>query len=201
MGLVSAIVFDPESGKRLPTYLKVDLEKMDRHEAEAGTATDELPLEVPDCFRRALPLSDCFMNYDFFTGEAISPVKRAALHDLGKTIEQLMNVAIARGTACSEFGDSACLSKKEYGNDEQEDLVRGYLAAKGHHLPTLLEATANSQEKIPKQLLDLCPATFYDFSPSFPTGFGYALFADGSASGGGLGTWRAIMDQLDQSKK
>ena len=203
MALVSGIIFDPESGKRLPTYLKVDLKKYDEDKGEPGAATDELPLEVPDCFRRGLPYSDCSMNYKFFTGKPLTVEERSGYRELGRAIEQLMRSAISQGVACSQFRrgrDNCTLERWGDRKDEDNSLVKEYLAPEGYSLD-LSERLVNRNARISERLITLSGVSFYDISKSFPTGFGYALNADGAASGDMSDRTREMLDQLGRTKK
>ena len=73
MALVSQTRFDPETGRRLPTYIMGNIEALQRNRGRpgAGDVSEELPLDVPNCFKRGLPYSDCEMNYDPRTGGRI----------------------------------------------------------------------------------------------------------------------------------
>lgn len=185
MALVSGVLFDPESGKRLPTYFKT-FQPVDDQEGERDI-TDELPLEVPNCFAAGLPYSQCIMRYDPWTGKQLSNEQINAYHNLGSAIELLMRTAITEGVACEL--QSLC------GVSVVSDAppVAGYLTAKGYFLPELSEKIKDRAAKIPNALVQISKATFYDVSPSFNKGFGYALNADGAA-GGAEGSSRGVLD-------
>ena len=70
--VASGIRYDPETGRPLRSVILADFDKVRRHQEEAGTVTDPLPLEIPDCFKRARPLADCDVRYDMLTGKRVS---------------------------------------------------------------------------------------------------------------------------------
>lgn len=203
MALISPILFDPGSGKRLPTYVLADLKAVDADQMEAGTVSDELPLEVPDCFARGLPYTDCAMNYDIQTGEKLPPAQRDSLRELGTALERLLRQAVSEGIACDEFRrvDNRCKPIEKWGDGGGDDLelVKSALAPEGY-LVTDLSNTVAAKARLPDRLLKLSMASFYDISTAFPAGFGYAINADGAASGEDSGTGREVLDAIGQGK-
>jgi adenylate kinase len=200
MGLASAAQFDPESGKRLPTYILANLKKIDANETDAGSGIDESPLEVPDCFKRGLAYSDCTMNYDLKTGEKLSEGKTQAFRAVGRAIEQLFETAIREGAACSEFAKDAkgCRTFERWSDigDADQVLVADYLAPEGYMVGSLSERLKDSKAKLPENLAGDFGVSFYDISAAFPLGFGYALNADGTASGELPESTKAAIDRL-----
>jgi hypothetical protein len=69
----SEIKYNPETGARLPSFILADIPAVRRGAIEAGTATDQIPLDVPDCFKNGLPLEDCKLNFDMMTGRRLTP--------------------------------------------------------------------------------------------------------------------------------
>jgi hypothetical protein len=82
--IASEIRYNPETGQHLPTFILADVKKMKKFggEGDAGDTTDQLPLDVPDCFRRARPLSDCKLNYDMRSGKKLSQSQAKKLADV-----------------------------------------------------------------------------------------------------------------------
>lgn|SRR5262249_37851979 len=72
MAMASGIKYHPETGARLRTFILADVRAIRRRQIEAGTATDEIPIDVPDCFRNAQPLADCKLNFDMTTGDRLT---------------------------------------------------------------------------------------------------------------------------------
>jgi uncharacterized protein YraI len=89
MALVSEARFDPETGRRLPTYLIVHPSNLARNAGRPapGDLTNELPLDVPDCFKSGLPYTDCQMNYDLKTGRRLTAEQSNAFKETGRRIE------------------------------------------------------------------------------------------------------------------
>jgi len=72
MAMASEIKFDPQTGKRLPTFILADIPAVKRGEIESGTSTDQIPYDLPNCFRNAQPLRDCKLNFDMETGRRLT---------------------------------------------------------------------------------------------------------------------------------
>lgn len=151
MAIVSGIRFDPESGRRLPTFISADVKRLKEQGkyAEAGVLTEELPLDVPDCFKGGLPYSDCDMNYDLMTGKRLSPKERERWREIGLKIEQAL--------ASREVRDNF-----RYLEDSRGPGATIYV---GFQWGLAGEPSVS----------------FWDYAEVFPKGFGYALFADGAA--------------------
>jgi hypothetical protein len=190
MALVSGILFDPESGKRLATYLKSDPSV--GPQSVEGDIADELPLEIPDCFGSGLPYSSCEMRYDLWTGKKLSDEQSAVYRDLGAAIERLMRTAISEGVVC-ELETTCNISTFL----DDEPLIKGFLAAKGYSLFDLSDKIIGRLPAITDAMIQLSRVSFYDVSPAFPKGFGYAVGAYGEASG----PETKAQDLLDRLKK
>jgi hypothetical protein len=113
LGLLSETRFDPETGKRLPTYLAIDFDKIKRINKGREqfvrdnpflnydvSMTAEHPLELPQCYRRALPYTDCAFNFDRLTGERLSDVAKDNFKRLGQALDAAMESAILQRLVC-----------------------------------------------------------------------------------------------------
>ena len=155
MALVSEARFDPETGERLPTYLVADVGAIRAGQVgmDPGIITsDQLPLVLPDCFRRGLPYSDCRMRYDLKTGERLSAAAEARYRQMGQQIERFLQ-------------DQATRASFQY--LETSPYTRGMI----------MVGAAQNREGLD----EVENFAFYDYSSEFPKGYGYALNADGSA--------------------
>jgi hypothetical protein len=83
MAMESEIKYDPETGARLPTFVLADIPAVRRGLVEAGTATDEIPFTVPDCFKNARPLHDCKLNFDMKSGRRLTTQQTRKLRQAG----------------------------------------------------------------------------------------------------------------------
>jgi hypothetical protein len=183
LGLMSETLFDPETGKRLPTFIVIDADAA----ASSGTirgndTTYEHPLELPRCFRRALPYSDCVFNFDRLTGQPLSEDKKLAFQALGKSLNEAFERAIKERLVCSW---PFCTERRS------DCCVVGSLAAGGAgpaicsnegYLPYFIESElAPHGIDVPKPLLDGSHLSCFDVSINLPAGYGYAMDADGTA--------------------
>jgi hypothetical protein len=132
---------------------------VDREAIEGGledylSISPVIPLAIPDCFRRALPYSDCTFNYDVITGEKYASGVADQFKATGARIEQyLMDESV----------------RASFGYMEESEYARGKIMVGGGY--SLSESREPGQSS----------ASFYDYSEEFPAGFGYALNADGAA--------------------
>jgi hypothetical protein len=159
LGLVSKTHFDPESGRRLPTYILVD------RVGEPGTISDELPLDLPDCFKNANPYTDCQFRFGRVTGKTLTVAETDAYKRLGAAIDEVMGVKIRDITGAEEFFDQG----------EDEELFKGFRRATGASLSSETDAA------IPEDLQRYSSASIWIRSTNLPRGYGYALDADGPA--------------------
>jgi hypothetical protein len=153
MALVSEVLFDPQTGARLPSYVLARY-KDGSQPGGSGDVSEDLPLDVPDCFKDGMPLTDCVWNYDPKTGKRLKQADITAIGAIGKRIQTLL----ARyGSDCraKETNGTLFASCKELGYDDAKKL--------------------RSPESCS------CTPAFSDWSSEFPKGFGYALNADGTA--------------------
>ena len=108
-GLVSLARFDPESGQRMPTFIVIDraaaIEDLNGNNGEIDDnttvsrnfATPEIPLSLPGCYARGVPLLDCQWRFNPNTGEALPGDVAAQLGELGQQIDQVIKAKIDGG--------------------------------------------------------------------------------------------------------
>ena len=174
LALVSGIRFDPETGKRLPTYIFGDFVELKKQikkysGVEPGIVTDQLPLGIPDCFKEGTPYSDCKMNFDPRTGKQHKASTVAFYAELGQQIEGDFKKNKAEGrwkSPCIEDDSRDC-----YRETEIRPGIIGYLARAWWPREKYPSANPESWQH----------QTFFTVSPKLPKGFGYALYADGAA--------------------
>jgi hypothetical protein len=210
LALISGIKFNPENGQRLATYI-LTTPDWAKNGQSPGDMTDELPLSLPRCFSRGVPYSDCAWNYDPMSGKRLGPNSRVRLQghdffgkpdcprvcnppvsakDIGHRIERFLSGATSAlraecGWTESTSDDSGWPRGTLFNSTrgwvmsctfEQNDAFDGFVAKD--------LAASPSNDDIQSSTIGMNSyATFYDFSREFPKGFGYALYADGSAGG------------------
>lgn len=196
LALESEVRFDPETGKRLPTYVVFDrramLEALERHDfdrmtdaqikaccSEEGLAHAEQPLDVPVCFKDGAPYSDCAWRYDVVTGRKLSDAETRRYRDLGRAIEAGMTRAMK--------GEIKACGGKAVPSDDID--VRwpckpararsdtGFLQPDAKFVVDLIKKHVDAG-LVPQPLTRINKATFVDISPAFPRGYGYALMAE-----------------------
>jgi hypothetical protein len=170
LGLVSNTHYDPETGRRLPTYILVDRaalkESTRRGEVpDAGTVTDELPLDLPDCFKNAAPYSDCRFQYGRVTGKTLTAAETDSYKRLGVAIDKVMKLKLRDAAKTQEF----------YGDGEGEELIKGFRHTEGGSV------WAEADGAVPEDLLRYSSATFWVRSTELGRGYGYGLDSDGGA--------------------
>jgi hypothetical protein len=112
MGIVSQVTYDPQSGRHLPTFI-LSRRKSGKIQ-DAGDVSDELPLDLPNCFSGGRPLSDCTWNYDMLTGKALSKEDAGAIAKVGSKIDSLFAAGKFKGCAGPGKYDPCRLSWDEY---------------------------------------------------------------------------------------
>jgi hypothetical protein len=175
LGLISESKFDPETGERLPTFI-----------VSTKGITQEHPLELPSCYQRALPFSDCTFNFDRLTGKRLTVDEKSKVREIGRGIDDAMVAAIKERAVCSwpfcaerwpkmesywSEGSLAPGSGKPTGCFNLGYLpyfFRAEVAPKGINVPT--EAQLRSLH-----------ASCFDISINLPAGYGYTTDADGTA--------------------
>lgn len=200
LALVSQTRFDPETGKRLPTYvlvhpkhLEAALKGKDRARltkadldmlSERGVMTDELPLIVPDCFKNGTPFLDCNMRFGPTTGVPVRAVTRKRFRDFGEAYDRQVVDAIKSG--------------KELNAADAGD-VAPYLPIAGYWgLGELYEGQPKSV-MVPDAIWEggaPFPLTWTVLSPNLPRGYGYALHATGELGPGvSTGALRSVLGE------
>lgn len=179
MALVSGIRFDPETGAPLPAYIVADLEglRQSGKYIESGVVSDILPLQVPDCFKRGLPYSDCEMRYDPMSGDQLSEQTSRYLKKVGNHVEEEIENLIKSGKYIKDCScDEKRLDQKERCRLEKHcgAYTSGRLAREIYHFNH--GSIPVSEDYVPYIYI-----AFVDISTSLPRGFGYALYAEGGA--------------------
>lgn len=108
-GLISLVRFDPETGRRLPTFVIVDRASAEEDLAanpdgigendtvSRNATTPEWPLSLPDCYVRAVPLLDCQWRFHPYTGDELSAEVAGQMSELGRQIHQIMATKLENG--------------------------------------------------------------------------------------------------------
>jgi hypothetical protein len=189
LGLISETKFDPETGERLPTYVAIAQKAWDERKKQYPKVTVESylslehPLELPKCFRRALPYSDCDFKFDRLTGKPLPETKRRQFKVLGEALNETMQQAIKHRLVCTwpfclerwaidpPDGDNDLLGtlEAEYGCF-QLGYLRQFIETKLR--PKGIDAPVDEK-------LGEAGITCFDVSLNLPAGFGYTTDADG----------------------
>jgi hypothetical protein len=158
LGLIGETHYDPETGRRLATYMIVDRKKVEQRSEDVGIATEELPLELPSCFRNANPYTDCVFRYGRKTGKKLTSEETETYRKLGAAIDAiLVNSKSSRSPEEStEFGGA------------------GYRQFTGQGIPY-------DGPQLDERLERYSSLSIWIRSSRLPRGFGYALDADGGA--------------------
>jgi hypothetical protein len=164
LGLISETHYDPESGRRLATYMIVDPEMIKQRSDEPGAATEELPLELPACFKNANPYTDCVFRYGRKTGKKLSDQETATYRMLGTAIDAILAKEVRRSPSASE---------EFFGGTKEEEPLAGYRKYAGQGIP--------DGQKLDEKLERYSSLSIWIRSSRLPRGFGYALDADGAA--------------------
>ncbi|MGO9982922.1 MAG: SH3 domain-containing protein [Rhodomicrobium sp.] len=183
LALVSGITFNPETGARLATYVLVnDMAALRANRQDVDTVSDELPLSIPDCFKRALPYSDCEWNFDPLSGQRLRAGSREKFRRKGQRLEEML---AAQPDKAAKLADKNDLGEPTGGVDHEtgefngtgdSELIKGSLAPAGYHLDTEHKVIDGQ----PTEVLGI--ASVFDYSDEFPKGYGYALYANGAAA-------------------
>jgi hypothetical protein len=174
MALISAIRFDPETGRRLATYVVInDLKELRRHPDDMGVTSPELPLTIPSCFARALPYSDCTWNFDAFTGKKLSAPLTQRFKALGRIVEDAIR-AFKNGPheAARDVCEEGSPDWRPTTSEKAQKLCSYY---QWQTLDPDLSITndAHLGEEYTKEY-NIDPY-YFDLSQEFPEGFGYGL--------------------------
>jgi hypothetical protein len=189
LALVSGIRFDPETGKRLATYILVDRKLLKRKGNEPSALSDELPLSLPKCFAGGTPYSDCAWNYDPLTGKKLAPNATVAQPLMWKNCRSdartrkfcdhpwTAQEAGQRIEAFLSKPDAKCASPEVDSKDPDNRLIVGTIAIRCKFV-ALVDIEPASESTL---IAWNTGATLYDQSAEFPKGHAYALFASGEA--------------------
>jgi hypothetical protein len=161
LGLISETHYDPESGRRLATYMIVNREMIKQRSSEPGAATEELPLELPSCFKNANPYTDCVFRYGRQTGKKILNEGTETYRRLGAAIDAILAKEVKRSPSASE---DLGASKEDNG---------GYSEFTGQGLP--------DDQQLDEKLQRSSSLTMWIRSSKLPRGYGYVLDAEGGA--------------------
>jgi hypothetical protein len=201
LGLLSETKFDPETGNRLPTFIVAKIDSANTSDSGAAdkqnsasaekkekvtVVTYEHPIELPICYRRALPFTDCNFDFDRLTGKRLSPAQRKNIHDIGLAIDNAMEKAISQRLVCTW---PFCFERWPKTGDYWTE---GSLAAGGFepagcwnpgYVPAFFERKLTPRgiptpEESELRALDI---SCYDISINLPAGYGYTTDADGTA--------------------
>jgi hypothetical protein len=162
LGLISETHYDPETGRRLATYMIVDPAAIKQRSDEPGAGTEELPLELPDCFKNANPYTDCVFNYGRKTGKKLSPEETETYRNLGAAIGPILDKAKPDPSTSEEFVGAS------------EGGLAGYRQHAGSGLPY-------DGPQLDERLARYSSLSIWVRSSKLPRGYGYALDADGAA--------------------
>lgn len=104
LGLASSFRFDPDSGKPMPFASLPD--------------KSLVPLNLPNCFRRAVPFLDCNWSREHFWGVKRDERERAELRSVGQTIDATARDHINSKGYTGTFSPYGTLNKPEniFGN-------------------------------------------------------------------------------------
>jgi hypothetical protein len=161
LGLISETRFDPETGRRLATYMLVDKEMIRQRSSEPGAATEELPLQLPPCFKNANPYTDCTFNFGRISGKKLSAEETETYRKLGAAIDTIFANEMKRNkNPQGEF----------YG---KEEALAGFRKYEGQGQP--------DGSKLDDKLARYSSLSIWVRTSKLPRGYGYALDADGTA--------------------
>src|SRR5262249_50017949 len=98
LGLLGETRYDPETGRRLPTYIYVDMQNLASELREdparkdpafgAASTSNEMPLDLPDCFKNGTPYKDCVFRFGRKTGKALTAAETATYAELGAALDK-----------------------------------------------------------------------------------------------------------------
>jgi hypothetical protein len=199
LGLVSGgNRYDPETGRRMPTYVIFDKPAMEGKYTEGWRQqgievtpgpeedyiSEELPLDLPDCFKNGNPYTDCVFRFDRITGKLLTPEQTNMFARLGTTIDKELRKET--GPVVDGFYDS----------DDESEEVRGFRRS-GDFADYVF-----ADPKLKRLLFGkkgYSNGSFWARSASLPRGYGYALDADGSM--GPSVSEAAVASAISGSKK
>lgn len=171
LGLISGVMYNPETGARLATVIMADLVELASPDyiGEPGAITEELPIELPACFARGLPLTDCTFAYHPFTGARLLPTDTTRIAEAGAKV-----LVTGRRILAAGHYDRPCNSDQIYREVEDQSCYTEYSDGLSGYYAREYRINPNHPVMVPF-------GGFVDFSPVHPNGFAYAIFADGAA--------------------
>lgn len=179
LAIAGAPLYDPYTGKRLPTFVfrdpagvaavlaGRDPAKVDDVELiAAGVLTDEIPLAAPTCFRNGKPHVDCEWRYSERTGRQRTTGSIRSFARAGERLQETMADAIAKATE----GGSGAERIVPTGIARSESFIG---TPKTFKLPVeQLKSLIGSQP---------LPYAWFALGPTLPDGYGYALDPNGNS--------------------
>jgi hypothetical protein len=171
MALISGIRFDPETGRRLATYVVIyDINRLRKHPYdEVGWLSPELPLAIPSCFARAVPYSDCTWNFDAVTGKKLRAVDTQRFKAFGRKLEETIR-AFKNGP--HEAAEDSCERDIDLTPAEKAQKLCSYFG--GSIIDTLSLAEDEHLGGEYTHHYSIAPY-YFDLSEEFPERFGYGL--------------------------
>ena len=179
LAIASGVRYDPETGRRLPTFILADAPAL--KENDASSYTNEIPLDVPNCFRFGRPYSNCKFVFDPKTGAKLGSDLTKRYADLGRKIDQHVAKAMAAGKWSKTCADvqmhdgsierlQDCKMETDREGWLQNDGIISFNLSGKSEDPLTIDETWEKQRMI-------------DVSPVFPEGYGYALYAPTGVGG------------------
>jgi hypothetical protein len=193
LGLVSGgNRYDPETGRRMPTYVIFDKQGMEEARRRGDRTfpddwiSEELPLDLPDCFKNGTPYTDCVFRFDRATGKMLTPAETNMFARLGMAIDR----ELRKQTETTGL-------EAEFYNSDEDEFIAGFRKPEGGFADYVF-----ADPKLRRLLFGkkgYSNGSFWARSASLPRGYGYALDADGSA--GPSVSEAAVASAISGSKK
>jgi hypothetical protein len=199
LALVSQAQYDPETGKRLPTYIirnedrlkeirdrplykgifkdkKLTPQQIEKI-VDENVLSLELPLVVPTCFKNGTPYLDCTWRYGLTTGVPVRSVTAAHWRAFGEAWDRRMTHALKNGKIENR--------KFEVGSASPEVIASGYMPIGSYWGMSELYQVEPKDVQVPDALWqNWTQMTWTVLSPNLPRGYGYALNATGELGSG-----------------
>jgi len=209
LGLLSETRYDPETGRRLPTYIFVNMENLAfelredpaRKDPAFGYAStsNETPLDLPNCFKNGTPYKDCVFRFGRKTGKALTAAETATYAELGAALDKWTRAMIASGNyPADKFED--CDGRRPC-EELGFKLKSGYYLSDDYSRPMLPNDVVFSGIRPSdwERLSRYSSASFWVRSSNLPRGYGYSLdVEEGLDSGVSADSVKAAMDNLSK---